>query len=171
MKLTTNPPHPSGQCKPGNCPLRVSSFCGSSKLESCDIRCCTPRPRPSTECRCSKPAHPPPNSNTADWLKNQPMAGQRLSRGPISCPHVRRPVCCCCQTRSGGSESRESLIMAASSVRWLKTLYVFLWVCPLCVPAFLNLEELNEMKYGIQILPDPVILGQVSERGDGLFNV
>lgn len=53
--------------------------------------------------------------------------------------------------------------MAASLVRWLKRLCVFLLVCPLCVPAFLNLEELNEMKYGIQILPDPVILGQVSE--------
>uniref|UniRef100_A0A3Q1G274 Endoplasmic reticulum lectin n=1 Tax=Acanthochromis polyacanthus TaxID=80966 RepID=A0A3Q1G274_9TELE len=50
--------------------------------------------------------------------------------------------------------------MAASTVRWLKRLYVFLLICPLCVPAFLNLEELNEMKYGIQILPDPVILGQ-----------
>uniref|UniRef100_UPI0037E750EA protein OS-9 isoform X2 n=1 Tax=Semicossyphus pulcher TaxID=241346 RepID=UPI0037E750EA len=50
--------------------------------------------------------------------------------------------------------------MAASLVRWLKRLYVFLLICPLCVPAFLNLEELNEMKYGIQILPDPVILGQ-----------
>nr|XP_020444565.1 protein OS-9 isoform X1 [Monopterus albus] len=50
--------------------------------------------------------------------------------------------------------------MAASSVRWLKILYVFLLICPLCVLAFLNLEELNEMKYGIQILPDPVILGQ-----------
>lgn len=55
--------------------------------------------------------------------------------------------------------------MAASFVRWLKRLYVFLLVCPLCVPAFLNLEELNEMKYGIQILPDPVILGQVGEGG------
>ncbi|TKS71632.1 Protein OS-9 [Collichthys lucidus] len=55
---------------------------------------------------------------------------------------------------------RRQLIMAASSVRWLKRLYVFLSMCPLCVPAFLNLEELNEMKYGIQILPDPVILGQ-----------
>ncbi|GAA6215738.1 protein OS-9 isoform X2 [Lates japonicus] len=55
---------------------------------------------------------------------------------------------------------RESIIMAASLVRWLKRLYVFLLICPLCVPAFLNLEELNEMKYGIQILPDPVILGQ-----------
>ncbi|KAK2862219.1 hypothetical protein Q5P01_001752 [Channa striata] len=55
---------------------------------------------------------------------------------------------------------RVSVIMAASLVRWLKRLYVFLLVCPLCVPAFLNLEELNEMKYGIQILPDPVILGQ-----------
>lgn len=50
--------------------------------------------------------------------------------------------------------------MAASLVRWLKRLYVFLTICPPCVPAFLNLEELNEMKYGIQILPDPVILGQ-----------
>uniref|UniRef100_A0A668A4M8 Endoplasmic reticulum lectin n=1 Tax=Myripristis murdjan TaxID=586833 RepID=A0A668A4M8_9TELE len=50
--------------------------------------------------------------------------------------------------------------MAASLVRWLKRLSVFLLICPLCVPAFLNLEELNEMKYGIQILPDPVILGQ-----------
>ncbi|XP_040060590.2 protein OS-9 isoform X5 [Gasterosteus aculeatus] len=54
---------------------------------------------------------------------------------------------------------RES-IMAASVVRWLKRLYVFVLTCPLCVPAFLNLEELNEMKYGIQILPDPVMLGQ-----------
>lgn len=53
--------------------------------------------------------------------------------------------------------------MAASSARWLKRVCVFLWICPLCVPAFLNLEELNEMKYGIQILPDPVISGQVSE--------
>ncbi|XP_029989825.1 protein OS-9 isoform X2 [Sphaeramia orbicularis] len=51
-------------------------------------------------------------------------------------------------------------VMAASLIRWLKRLYVFLLICPLCVPAFLNLEELNEMKYGIQILPDPVILGQ-----------
>ncbi|XP_026163564.1 protein OS-9 isoform X3 [Mastacembelus armatus] len=50
--------------------------------------------------------------------------------------------------------------MAASLVRWLKRSYAFLLICPLCVPAFLNLEELNEMKYGIQILPDPVILGQ-----------
>ncbi|XP_049415889.1 protein OS-9 isoform X2 [Epinephelus fuscoguttatus] len=50
--------------------------------------------------------------------------------------------------------------MAASLVRWLKRLYVFFAICPLCVPAFLNLEELNEMKYGIQILPDPVMLGQ-----------
>lgn len=55
------------------------------------------------------------------------------------------------------------LTMAASLVRWLKRLYIFVLICPLCVPAFLNLEELNEMKYGIQILPDPVILGQVSE--------
>ncbi|KAM6927508.1 protein OS-9 isoform 2-T2 [Xenentodon cancila] len=50
--------------------------------------------------------------------------------------------------------------MAASMVRWLKRLYVFVLIYPLSVPAFLNLEELNEMKYGIQILPDPVMLGQ-----------
>ncbi|XP_030275319.1 protein OS-9 isoform X2 [Sparus aurata] len=55
---------------------------------------------------------------------------------------------------------RRESIMAASLVRWLKRLYVLMLICPLCVPAFLNLEELNEMKYGIQILPDPVILGQ-----------
>ncbi|XP_034022575.1 protein OS-9 isoform X2 [Thalassophryne amazonica] len=48
----------------------------------------------------------------------------------------------------------------ATLIRWLKKLYVFLFICPLCVSAFLNLEELNEMKYGIVILPDPVILGQ-----------
>lgn len=58
---------------------------------------------------------------------------------------------------------RRELIMAASLVLWLKRLYLFLLICPLCVTAFLNLEELNEMKYGIQILPDPVILGQVSK--------
>ncbi|XP_047438374.1 protein OS-9 isoform X3 [Mugil cephalus] len=51
-------------------------------------------------------------------------------------------------------------MMAASLVRCLKRLYVLFLTCPLCVPAFLNLEELNEMKYGIQILPDPVIMGQ-----------
>uniref|UniRef100_A0A3P8R7G1 Endoplasmic reticulum lectin n=1 Tax=Astatotilapia calliptera TaxID=8154 RepID=A0A3P8R7G1_ASTCA len=51
-------------------------------------------------------------------------------------------------------------MMAASLVWLLKRLYVFLLTCPLCVPGFLNLEELNDMKYGIQILPDPVILGQ-----------
>nr|XP_043880703.1 protein OS-9 isoform X4 [Solea senegalensis] len=59
-----------------------------------------------------------------------------------------------------GQTAELTLNMAASSVRWLKRLYVFLLICPLCVPAFLNLEELNEMRYGIQILPDPVILGQ-----------
>lgn len=55
------------------------------------------------------------------------------------------------------------LIMAASLVLWLNRFYLLLLICPLCVTAFLNLEELNEMKYGIQILPDPVILGQVSK--------
>ncbi|XP_041806619.1 protein OS-9 isoform X1 [Chelmon rostratus] len=55
---------------------------------------------------------------------------------------------------------RRESIMAASLIRWLRRLYVFLLICPVCVPSFLNLEELNEMKYGIQILPDPVILGQ-----------
>lgn len=55
------------------------------------------------------------------------------------------------------------LTMAASSVRWLKRLCLVVLICPLFVSAFLNLEELNEMKYGIQILSDPVILGQVSQ--------
>lgn len=53
--------------------------------------------------------------------------------------------------------------MAASLLMWLNRLQLFMLLCPLCVPGFLNLEELNEMKYGIQILPDPIILGQVSE--------
>lgn len=53
--------------------------------------------------------------------------------------------------------------MAASLVPWLKTVYIFLLICPHCVPAFLNLEELNEMKYGIQILSAPVMLGQVGD--------
>ncbi|XP_075893557.1 protein OS-9 isoform X2 [Nelusetta ayraudi] len=50
--------------------------------------------------------------------------------------------------------------MAASLVSWLKRLHFFLLICPHCVPGFLNLEELNEMKYGIQILSAPVMLGQ-----------
>uniref|UniRef100_A0A4W5MX93 Endoplasmic reticulum lectin n=1 Tax=Hucho hucho TaxID=62062 RepID=A0A4W5MX93_9TELE len=50
--------------------------------------------------------------------------------------------------------------MAASLVRWLRGLYFFFLTFLLSVSAFLNLEELNEMKYGIQILPDPVIMGQ-----------
>ncbi|XP_043979365.1 protein OS-9 isoform X3 [Gambusia affinis] len=54
------------------------------------------------------------------------------------------------------------LTMAASSVRWLKRLCLVVLICPLFVSAFLNLEELNEMKYGIQILSDPVILGQTN---------
>lgn len=57
--------------------------------------------------------------------------------------------------------------MADHFVRCLQRLYIFFLLCPLCVPAFLNLEELNEMKYGIQILPDPVIMGQVSEAARG----
>ncbi|XP_069010924.1 protein OS-9 isoform X2 [Embiotoca jacksoni] len=57
---------------------------------------------------------------------------------------------------------RSESTMAASTVRRLNRLYVFLLICPLCVPASLNLEELNEMKYGIQILPDPVIMGQTN---------
>uniref|UniRef100_A0A3B3YRT8 Endoplasmic reticulum lectin n=1 Tax=Poecilia mexicana TaxID=48701 RepID=A0A3B3YRT8_9TELE len=44
-----------------------------------------------------------------------------------------------------------------------KLLCLVVLICPLFVSAFLNLEELNEMKYGIQILSDPVILGQVSQ--------
>lgn len=53
--------------------------------------------------------------------------------------------------------------MAVSLLMWLKRCHLFIFLCPLCVPGFLNLEELNEMKYGIQILPDPILLGQVSE--------
>ncbi|XP_010879939.1 protein OS-9 isoform X2 [Esox lucius] len=52
--------------------------------------------------------------------------------------------------------------MAAYLVRWLRGLYVFFLTCLLSVSTFLNLEELNEMKYGIQILPDPVIMGQAN---------
>ncbi|KAM6980730.1 protein OS-9 [Aplochiton taeniatus] len=50
--------------------------------------------------------------------------------------------------------------MASLSLRWLNGLYIFFLICLLYTSAFLNLEELNEMKYGIQILPDPVIMGQ-----------
>ncbi|CAL8335684.1 unnamed protein product [Lota lota] len=50
--------------------------------------------------------------------------------------------------------------MAATLGRWSKIFYVFLRIYPCCIFGFLNIEELNEMKYGIQILPDPVILGQ-----------
>ncbi|KAF4078743.1 hypothetical protein AMELA_G00185030 [Ameiurus melas] len=53
--------------------------------------------------------------------------------------------------------------MAASLVRFLRGLYVLFLICILCAAAFLNLEELNEMKYGIQILPDPVIRGQMED--------
>lgn len=64
-----------------------------------------------------------------------------------------------CFVAVGNEESN----MAASLLMWLNRLQLFMLLCPLCVPGFLNLEELNEMKYGIQILPDPVILGQVGE--------
>lgn len=53
--------------------------------------------------------------------------------------------------------------MASSLIKWLRGLYVFFLTCLLSVYAFLNLEELNEMKYGIQILPDPVIMGQMED--------
>ncbi|XP_052455766.1 protein OS-9 isoform X2 [Carassius gibelio] len=53
--------------------------------------------------------------------------------------------------------------MASSLIKWLRGLYVFFLTCLLSVFAFLNLEELNEMKYGIQILPDPVIMGQMED--------
>uniref|UniRef100_A0A665VWE8 Endoplasmic reticulum lectin n=1 Tax=Echeneis naucrates TaxID=173247 RepID=A0A665VWE8_ECHNA len=85
------------------------------------------------------------------------MTGQDGSSRPIRGHHVRPP--CNVVVRRTGLRG-ESIIMAVSSVRWLGRLCVFLFICPLCVPAFLNLEELNEMKYGIQILSDPVILGQ-----------
>ena len=52
--------------------------------------------------------------------------------------------------------------MAAAALdRWLRVFYVFLRLYPCCICGFLNIEELNEMKYGIQTLPDPVVLGQV----------
>ncbi|XP_061687865.1 protein OS-9 isoform X2 [Syngnathoides biaculeatus] len=50
--------------------------------------------------------------------------------------------------------------MAAHIVRRRTRLHLFLLLSPICVSAFLNLEELNEMKYEIQILPDPVMMGQ-----------
>ncbi|XP_042582098.1 protein OS-9-like isoform X2 [Cyprinus carpio] len=53
--------------------------------------------------------------------------------------------------------------MASSLIKWLRGLYVFFLTCLLYVFGFLNLEELNEMKYGIQILPDPVIMGQMED--------
>lgn len=53
--------------------------------------------------------------------------------------------------------------MASSLIKWLRGLYVYFLTCLLFVSAFLNLEELNEMKYGIQILPDPVIMGQMED--------
>lgn len=63
------------------------------------------------------------------------------------------------QTGQGCDETQSN--MAASLLAWLKRFYCFLLICPHCVPAFLNLEELNEMKYGIEILSAPVMLGQV----------
>ncbi|XP_058635176.1 protein OS-9 isoform X2 [Onychostoma macrolepis] len=53
--------------------------------------------------------------------------------------------------------------MASSLIKWLRGLCVFFLTCRLSVFGFLNLEELNEMKYGIQILPDPVIMGQMED--------
>lgn len=44
-----------------------------------------------------------------------------------------------------------------------RLLLVTVWsALVLCLSAFLNIEELNEMKYGIEILSDPIIKGQVS---------
>ncbi|XP_057194484.1 protein OS-9 isoform X2 [Triplophysa rosa] len=53
--------------------------------------------------------------------------------------------------------------MAPSLTKWLRGLYGFFCMFFLSVSAFLNLEELNEMKYGIQILPYPVIMGQMED--------
>ncbi|XP_051562824.1 protein OS-9-like isoform X2 [Myxocyprinus asiaticus] len=53
--------------------------------------------------------------------------------------------------------------MASSLIKWLRGFNFFFLICLLSVSAFLNLEELNEMKYGIQILPDPVIMGQLED--------
>ncbi|XP_055520551.1 protein OS-9 [Leucoraja erinacea] len=42
-----------------------------------------------------------------------------------------------------------------------RLLLVTVWsALVLCLSAFLNIEELNEMKYGIEILSDPIIKGQ-----------
>lgn len=72
-------------------------------------------------------------------------AGQSAATKPV--------VSSCCDERESN--------MAASMLAWLKRFYCFLLMCPHCIPAFLNLEELNEMKYGIEILSAPVMLGQV----------
>ncbi|XP_056607109.1 protein OS-9 isoform X2 [Triplophysa dalaica] len=53
--------------------------------------------------------------------------------------------------------------MAPSLTKCLRGLYVYFLTFLLSVSAFLNLEELNEMKYGIQILPYPVIMGQMED--------
>ncbi|KAA0713026.1 Protein OS-9 [Triplophysa tibetana] len=53
--------------------------------------------------------------------------------------------------------------MAPSLTKCLRGSYVYLLTFLLSVSAFFNLEELNEMKYGIQILPFPVIMGQMED--------
>ncbi|XP_069768591.1 protein OS-9-like isoform X3 [Narcine bancroftii] len=57
--------------------------------------------------------------------------------------------------------------MAGSAGR---NLAVSVWALQLlCLSAFLNIEELNEMKYGIEILSDPIIKGQ--SRSDDIVIV
>uniref|UniRef100_A0AAY4ABS2 Endoplasmic reticulum lectin n=1 Tax=Denticeps clupeoides TaxID=299321 RepID=A0AAY4ABS2_9TELE len=53
--------------------------------------------------------------------------------------------------------------MAAAMTVWLWWSCGALWLCLLSASAFLNLEELTEMKYGIQILPEPVVMGQTQD--------
>lgn len=83
--------------------------------------------------------------------------------GPRSAPCSSQSAATMSDFMCFGAVRYEESNMAASLLMWLNRLQLFMLLCPLCVPGFLNLEELNEMKYGIQILPDPIILGQVSE--------
>lgn len=154
-------------CLWGFCPKRVSLFYGEANADSGHVlyilalgALMSQRRRPLALRRCVKSTQPR-TWTAVDGRKS--VANERAARLTLT---NRLPPCqafsvFCCRPTNGAMR-RESM-MAASLVRWLKRLYVFFLTCPLCVPAFLNLEELNEMKYGIQILPDPVIMGQVSE--------
>ncbi|XP_029450770.1 protein OS-9 isoform X2 [Rhinatrema bivittatum] len=89
-----------------------------------------------------------------------------LLRKPGTLSNGRRPVggrtgpslCVCAEDDENGKK------MAASVGRWRRSgvcgLVLALLDLVLAVSASLNLEELSEMKYGLEILPDPVVLGQ-----------